>query len=1694
MFFLKKENIWYVLLVFTIFLVSCGDGETKPKKTPISTSDAKCYIPCKTDLVVDDTIIKCSSEGLMEYCLEGTECRNGSCISTLSKDKNDKISEIAYIADNDNEGNSCESNCDCTDFQRCNEDGICESECESSSDCTDSKRCYRKVCRQECSNEISCPAGYFCNIESEDSGICMPECGSDDENNDENTHKMVVNKKIISFSNTFVNSTFTISHDSPFSETFTIKKVSHSWINEEGDLKKVKENSMSWIKIGVAGEESSEQEITVDVPAGDGLTINIIDTGDDVSTQWTGKIKIISEDMGERDLKLKYATLPEGQWSGKIYYFANFGDRNLDNWVADKSGSFSNIGNAFMQKWAAFRKGVLNYNEFNAILTATIDGSWNWKSVKDKCREENSENSVCYLYSDTDGNGGAYEYSSDILVDPIPSGLSVMPIAINLKKESTKSYEGTIVTSNSLHYPGDPKLTLSFKNDPLVCSNSGDTCLSYIDEMESNIYIGGRYVLKDGSCDSNFKTIKTPWLIPGFKANTIKQNNKTYKIECKSKLLPLGDTEEGLNTVFSSANPIPDGKYRKREIRLVDGMLVNQNRLFLVFKETVFLEVSDTTITSYGIIQLVRNPTTLGEDAYTSKSIEPGNNFTDDVLNISCSDEILEKYSGYSKNNMNVDRYERLANTLLYGSSPSDDIEPISGNEKVHYLCHDTKLFDGGHTIVVNDGTEDGYEEELYCPASSKITYFTLTNEPSDFGEDCNNNHNCTNKLNMLTDNNLYSIRLNPYWKCEDENEVFCDNNRGDLTEGKIFYKKATDVKLALPIASSVANAFRYKVRFQSRSGQTIGFSPEICQENSDEIPYCYDPEEIEEIQDRTDCLISIFDTYYNNNSFDNDIKNNIKNYLVESFSYIDNNGYIRDGFEKLNGELLIMLGDESYTKAFSSRFDLAGSGMKSFEGSLFEPNGIDLSGAAGYEMYNLYQATEYYQKVLDRFYRYSNIILESIKKGENDSNRNFITQETAVSYFTKLIRASTQKTRAWSEVAKRYQNFNKPELARMVIKRAYSSAYMESVMLSNMTQKLLSVTDATKKAQITKIINDSQLIYKAAFIDMRNVFDSITNDINYFGFSPEYMPFPTLNGDSANAFEKVYAAAEKKLEFANNKEKVALSDNRSYETDSASFQSELINIRNNYENELGDLCGYIKVKGVDGEKDKLYPAIPKYAYLDEKTKYLGNPCGYLGTGKIFQAMGKFEIELLNLEDALGGLDDNQAEINIEVNRHNQFCERNDKATGQYIETNDGETKIDKIINNIEMAQEIAGNTWDLAQGIAGGLESTNVIGSISANVVLGAGFAIKTVSDIATTTAINKMEDSRNALMNQQVKWDAENECEYDKIESNATIQTLLLDRGSIALESLKAQYRVRLAMAKISELRDKADKLISQQTETEQLAINIEASRNNPNVRIYKNDSIINADRAFYAAIKEAYKATKVFEYYTSSSYDKLSDLFLIRMVSHGDYNLENYLHELYDAFVVFEEEYGNPDNRLAIYSLKNDILNIPRMDTNGVVYTENERNRMLHDKLLDGSLFDKNGYVVIPFKTSLSRLSPITFNHKIKYLEAEIIGNNLGDKLGRVYLKQKGTSAVRPTEGDRLYYLFPERTAVINTIFNGNKWSGAVDIFKNDKFRDRPFVNTNYELVINTMDEFVNQDIKLSDINDIKIYIYYTDFTSY
>jgi hypothetical protein len=288
-------------------------------------------------------------------------------------------------------------------------------------------------------------------------------------------------------------------------------------------------------------------------------------------------------------------------------------------------------------------------------------------------------------------------------------------------------------------------------------------------------------------------------------------------------------------------------------------------------------------------------------------------------------------------------------------------------------------------------------------------------------------------------------------------------------------------------------------------------------------------------------------------------------------------------------------------------------------------------------------------------------------------------------------------------------------------------------------------------------------------------------------------------------------------------------------------------------------------------------------------------------------------------------------------------------------------------------------------------------------------------------------------------------------------------------------------------------AQRLQNQYDEAEALSIDIQAAQNDPNVRIYQNDAIINADVSFNDALATAYRLTRVYEYYTSQSYARKEQLFLIRMVSNGQYNLENYLLQLENEYLTFQEQFGNPDLRVLVLSLRDDIMNIPTIGSDKQPLGEDVRINMLRAKLKEPGRLDARGYLTIPFSTTISDLSPVTRNHKVHHVEVELFGIRMGDAMARVYLRSSGTGIVRNVSDNLDYYVFPERLAVVNASIGGNRVFDP-DVYRNYRFRDRPVANTLWELVLNRRDETVNKDIDLATISDIRVLIYYSDFTSF
>lgn len=1743
----------------------CVDGVCVPDtgQTLVPPADPVCYTPCKGDLVrADGTVVSCSVDGLLEGCVDGAICRNGTCVVPAGT-----ASEEGQLRQGaTDEPGVCRDDVDCPDFQSCIM-GRCYSDCTRDAECRGERVCYRNTCRLPCSaSNDTCPAGTVCTTVDGEEGYCLPMApgGSPSEEPVEGTFQ--VSATVLEFTGRKTTGSFTITNDSPVARTFTIRKARHREFTERGPVTVI-ENALFWVEMAVEGDTPERvQELTVEIGPQGVREIHLAEVDNPLHNRWEGTLEVSHPQLGVRNVNLSFARSPEGRWTGSMYYFGNFSDAGLEAWREDKENNdkLRAVGNAFIRRWGALRNRNISYDEFRAALTAMQTESWKWESVKQRCPREGAPdpNVGCYLYDNTQGIAIFSDYLPD---NPIPTGVVEMPIVLDLGQAPNRPAEewaGKILSRETLHYAGDPRIEVTFAADPSSCSDSfGKTCVNLLEDFKAEVYVGGRFKVPASSPNcggaQGFKVFRTPWLVPGFEAGAALDpaENRLYQYECRDTLLPFGKGFEDLNASMASSNPIPDGATRRRIIELIDGALIDQRTLFVIFREYLpsFLDLWDEEgFSSYGYMVLEHSRGTqldpqdlegLRQIDYRDPPSLPG---------VGCSEELLAEIGAHIPGNppkLDGTNASAFGLGVVNGVVPTTNPPPIideTSEEQVHYLCVDTGFIDGGPK---DTGLPNG--EKLPCPRGSRVEFFTIkgmtqqeianlscqtkpgicnAGEPCEFdirkggecktgcdpqdphcdptvcldeeyealvsggckvGEVCSKKGSCGEQLNQWKQSGR--VRTNVVWRCEDENRQSCDDDRGDLRAGKIFYGEAPDgessgvVFRSLP--DEIYEAFRYKTRFRTRAGRNIGFAPEVC--IGDSVPYCYDPIAIERIQERADCAAHIYTTYHS--QLTDEARSTLQDFLSWSFSYREERvpglaaPVVHDGFEKLNAELLIMMGDESFTAAFSSRFDLAGQRLANFEGELFEPNGINLSGGAGFEMYSLYQAAQYYQLALDRFYKQASVIWASL----SDPSSSFISQATTTSYFDKLIRASAQKTRVYSEIAKRYQSFNRPDLARGVIERTYAQAYMESAILSQMMRRVSQNASASEEAQITKAVELAQATYRMALLDMRNVYKDITDAQTFYGIAPDYIPFPALDPGDPNAFIKVMARAREVARTAAEKEQRALADSRSFDTDSALFQAELGRIRDESESRLAEICGTFTVQ--EQGETAVYPAIPKYAHLTEKTRLLGDPCGLVGNGELHDAILELDIARLEFEgmrqefrNLLATAADVEARAKAQCSRIQSFADFIFEKDSEIYSLNAGIRSLELIIDT----------TSDLVDGVANLLQLTNCetfgcIKSATSGVAFSVSFGIAMGLKTVNRSIIVGLQSAIDAIEQAKVKEEILQECEALRIDTIFEVRDLLRQAALLELEVAKLQYGLQLSLSQIERLRNEALSTMAGQAESEEMAINVEAARNDPNIRIYRNDAVTAADRTFHAALREAYRATKVFEYYTSQSYAALEKLFLTRMVAAGDFTLEAYLDDLERAFVEFQEQYGNPDLRVAIVSLRDDILRIPMIDERGIALSEARRTELLRERLKDVNLLDDRGYLLMPFATSIDDLSPLTRNHKVRFVEAEIVGDRVGDSLGRIYLTQRGTGVVRRVTGENSYYSFPVRTAVLNPFFNGTR-PLSEEIYRSERLRDRPFVNTGWELVFNQKDEKVNRDIDLASLKDIRLYLYYTDFT--
>src|SRR5262249_21840682 len=149
------------------------------------------------------------------------------------------------------------------------------------------------------------------------------------------------------------------------------------------------------------------------------------------------------------------------------------------------------------------------------------------------------------------------------------------------------------------------------------------------------------------------------------------------------------------NLSFAGANPIPDGRTRERQLSLVDGVLVNQGTLVILFREHFesFLgETDDDGFSAYGVMLLRRGIADLAPDAFAGGTATDERTPASGVLGVSCNPDLLDAAIGTDTMPTSPSELDRLATVLINGFDPGSSSTPLDPAD-VHYYCEDTGLF-----------------------------------------------------------------------------------------------------------------------------------------------------------------------------------------------------------------------------------------------------------------------------------------------------------------------------------------------------------------------------------------------------------------------------------------------------------------------------------------------------------------------------------------------------------------------------------------------------------------------------------------------------------------------------------------------------------------------------------------------------------------------------------------------------------------------------------------------------------------------------------------------------------------------------------------------------------------------------------------------------------------------------------------
>lgn len=560
----------------------------------------RCYSPCEGDIQgADGTLRVCHvAYRLTEGCGVGQTCKEGSCLSSSQ--------ELAQVPPGTYP--FCADASDCPAWQTC-VSGRCYSTCSSQADCAQGLKCHRYVCRRPCSlKQSSCSSNETCETQGSEEGVCAPI-------KTRPSNLPAQQKSAGSFSLPFTSFRFTnhstsqeiaIYNKGDFASSFTIKRKQDNISSS---------NPLQWVRFDLCktysddgkkclafeNKPSAQEPFSVpSVGSGKIAIVKVSNAAGQPSDKKTyqGTLVVEGDRMGQQEVVLDYRESSDGQWTGRMIAFGNFNfdeQRDGNKFPNTQGTNPQQISNALLRQWLSFKAGAIPWDEFRAILTAVTEASWSLPKVKDDCKRifQTNDDTLCYPFTSANGYKILTQSNREA---PVPSGISELPFALNLRRKASddKVLEGQVVTERALHYPGNAAIEITFGQIP------GQQSITPITQLAAQIDLGGRYEITDKeSCQDTqlFERVSIPWLLSDFTQDSyeIAGSLMCARYGCRDKRVPLtpkaGQTTEELqndqrkNTSLSGANPIPNSRRLRRRIELLDGDLVQNRYLFILYKE-----------------------------------------------------------------------------------------------------------------------------------------------------------------------------------------------------------------------------------------------------------------------------------------------------------------------------------------------------------------------------------------------------------------------------------------------------------------------------------------------------------------------------------------------------------------------------------------------------------------------------------------------------------------------------------------------------------------------------------------------------------------------------------------------------------------------------------------------------------------------------------------------------------------------------------------------------------------------------------------------------------------------------------------------------------------------------------------------------------------------------------------------------